>query len=178
MVIILKITIKLDIISMITYLYSYVIRYPFHSEIRIDVKTISWEDLVTLINKVFFQGGEINIVKADTQYNEEFSALTYHDLDNYSLVCDKRYGYLLGCSISENQEYPEGAYLSLINKNEIKSKKVYIFAPFEDEWEAQYINQDIKIALKIFKEIYENGYLSTDSKKLFRENCSTSYSSI
>ncbi|MDM1492700.1 hypothetical protein [Acinetobacter indicus] len=159
---------------MISYVYSYVTRDPFHSETRVDVETVSWKDLATLINKVFFQGGEINIIKVDTQYNEEFSALVYRDLDSYSLVCDKRYGYLLGCSIYENHEYPKGGYLRLINKNEIQSDKIYTFAPYDDEWSARYVNQDIETALKIFKEIYNNGYLSTDSKKLFKDNFSTS----
>lgn len=158
---------------MISYLYSYVTRDPFHSTTRADVKTVSWKDLAILINKVFFQGGEINIIKADTQYNEEFSALVYHELDSYSLVCDKRYGYLLGCSIYKNQEYPKGSYLRLINKNEIHSDKIYTFAPYDDEWSARYVNQDIETALKIFKEIYNNGYLSSDSKKLFKDNFST-----
>jgi len=42
---------------MISYVYSYVTRDPFHSETRVDVETVSWKDLATLINKVFFQGG-------------------------------------------------------------------------------------------------------------------------
>ncbi|AUX91497.1 MULTISPECIES: hypothetical protein [Acinetobacter] len=155
---------------MILYIYSYVVRNPFHSETRIDLKKISWEELSILINKVFFHGGEINITKASTQYNEAYSTLTYNDLDSYSLVCDERYGYLLGCSIFENDEYPEGSYLRLINKNEVLSEKIYTFAPFDDEWSARYVNQDIEIALKIFKEIYNHGYLSTESKQLFKDN--------
>jgi len=60
---------------MILYIYSYVVRNPFHSETRIDLKKISWEELSILINKVFFHGGEINITKANTQYNEAYSTL-------------------------------------------------------------------------------------------------------
>lgn len=152
---------------MIVYVCSYVLRNPFFSETRIDVKEIGWEKLSNIVKNVFSSGGSVTIHKTDADSSEEYGRLAYSDIDSYSMVCDSRYGYLFGCSISENEEYPEGNYLRLVNKKAKNPDEIYIFEPHEDEWKAKYVNQDLELALKIFKEIYKHGELSLESKIIF-----------
>lgn len=149
---------------MILYVCSYVVRTPFFSEKRIDLKEMGWEKLSNIIKNVFSFGGNVIIHKTDADYSEEFERLAYSDIDSYSMVCDSRYGYLFGCSISENEEYPEGTYLRLVNKIAKNPDEIYIFEPHEDEWKAKYINQDLELALNLFKDIYEYGDLLKESK--------------
>ncbi|EGT90144.1 hypothetical protein ABNIH1_15731 [Acinetobacter baumannii ABNIH1] len=119
-------------------------------------------------NQGYFSfGGSVIIHKTDADYSEESGRLAYDDIDSYSMVCDSRYGYLFGCSISENEEYPEGIYLRLVNRKAKNPEEVYIFEPHEDEWQAKYVNQDLELALKLFKDIYEHGELSFESKTIF-----------
>ena len=44
------------------------------------------------------------------------------------MVCDSRYGYLFGCSISENEEYPAGTYLRLVNRKTKSPEEVYVLS--------------------------------------------------
>lgn len=152
---------------MILYVCSYVVRTPFFSEKRIDLKEMGWEKLSNIIKNVFYFGGSVIIHKTDADYSEEFERLAYSDIDSYSMVCDSRYGYLLGCSISENEEYPDGTYLRLVNRAAKNPDEIYIFEPHEDEWKAKYVNQDLELSLKLFKDIYEDGELSFESKIMF-----------
>lgn len=149
---------------MILYVCSYVVRTPFFSEKRIDLKEMGWEKLSNIIKNVFSFGGNVIIHKTDADYSEEFERLAYSDIDSYSMVCDSRYGYLFGCSISENEEYPEGTYLRLVNKIAKNPDEIYIFEPHEDEWKAKYVNHDLELALNFFKDIYEYGDLLKESK--------------
>ncbi len=41
------------------------------------------------------------------------------------------------------------------------------FEPHEDEWKAKYVNQDLELLLNLFKDIYQHGELSLDSKASF-----------
>lgn len=148
---------------MILYVCSYVVRTPFFSEKRIDLKEMGWEKLSNIIKNVFYFGGSVIIHKTDADYSEESERLAYSDIDSYSMVCDPRYGYLLGCSISENEEYPAGTYLRLVNRAAKNPDEIYIFEPHEDEWKAKYVNQDLELALNLFKDIYEYGDLLEDS---------------
>ncbi|MDN8233434.1 hypothetical protein QZK15_14260 [Acinetobacter baumannii] len=152
---------------MILYVCSYVVRNPFFSEKRIDVKKMGWGKLSNIIKDIFSFGGSVIIHKTDADYSEESGRLAYDDIDSYSMVCDSRYGYLFGCSISENEEYPEGICLRLVNRKAKNPEEVYIFEPHEDEWQAKYVNQDLELALKLFKDIYEHGELSFESKTIF-----------
>lgn len=152
---------------MILYVCSYVVRTPFFSEKRIDLKEMGWEKLSNIIKNVFYFGGSVIIHKTDADYSEESERLAYSDIDSYSMVCDSRYGYLLGCSISENEEYPAGTYLRLVNRAAKNPDEIYIFEPHEDEWKAKYVNQDLELSLKLFKDIYEYGELSFESKIMF-----------
>ncbi|ABS90158.1 hypothetical protein J7S89_03760 [Acinetobacter baumannii] len=148
---------------MILYVCSYVLRKPFFSEKRVDLKEIGWEKLSNIVKKVFSCGGSIIIHKTDADYSEESERLVYSDINSYSMVCDSRYGYLFGCSISENEEYPAGTYLRLVNRKTKNPDEIYIFEPHEDEWKAKYVNQDLELALNLFKDIYEYGDLLEDS---------------
>ncbi|EPQ6133826.1 hypothetical protein, partial [Acinetobacter baumannii] len=112
---------------MILYVCSYVVRNPFFSEKRIDVKKMGWGKLSNIIKDIFSFGGSVIIHKTDADYSEESGRLAYDDIDSYSMVCDSRYGYLFGCSISENEEYPEGIYLRLVNRKAKNPEEVYIF---------------------------------------------------
>lgn len=159
---------------MILYVCDYVIRAPFQSETRVNLENISWEHLSGLIIEIFNRGGSLVIYKTEAEYREEYGALSYHEIDSYSMICDERYGYLIGCSISESKEYPEGTYLKLVNKNEMDLDKVYIFSPYDDEYNAKFVNQDINIALEIFKEIFHHGHLSSKLKSLFLDNSENS----
>lgn len=152
---------------MILYVCSYVVRNPFFSEKRIDVKEMGWEKLSNIVKSVYSVGGSVIIHKTDADYSEESGRLAYSDIDSYSMICDSRYGYLFGCSISENEEYPEGVYLRLVNKIAKNPDKFYIFEPHEDEWQAKYVNQDLELALNLFKHIYEYGELLFESKIMF-----------
>lgn len=152
---------------MILYVCTYVVRPPFFSEKRIDLKEVGWEKLSNIIKNVFYFGGSVIIHKTDADCSEESERLAYSDIDSYSMVCDSRYGYLLGCSISENEEYPAGTYLRLVNRAAKNPDEIYIFEPHEDEWKAKYVNQDLELSLKLFKDIYEDGELSFESKIMF-----------
>ncbi|MFC1397842.1 hypothetical protein [Acinetobacter lactucae] len=152
---------------MILYVCSYVLRKPFFSEKRVDLKEIGWEKLSNIVKNVYSVGGSVIIHKTDANYSEDSGRLAYSDIDSYSMVCDSRYGYLFGCSISENEEYPEGTYLHLVNRKAKNPEEVYVFEPHEDEWQAKYVNQDLELALKLFKDIYEHGELSFESKIMF-----------
>jgi len=152
---------------MILYVCGYVVRTPFLSETRIDVKEMGWEKLSNIVKSVYSVGGSVIIHKTDADHSEESGRLVYSDIDSYSMICDSRYGYLFGCSISENEEYPEGIYLRLVNKIAKNPDKFYIFEPHEDEWQAKYVNQDLELALNLFKDIYEYGGLSLESKIMF-----------
>ncbi|MFV5516492.1 hypothetical protein [Acinetobacter gerneri] len=158
---------------MIIYVCDYVIREPFITEHSLDIKQLGLEELLDIVKKVYTTGGSVLVRKTDAQISEEYGGLDYDDIDRYSMVCDPRYGYLLGCSIDQNEGFPNGTYLSLINKEEKDPEKNYVFDPYDDEWQAKYVNQDIKIALNVFKEIYDLGELSAESKKLFICNNST-----
>lgn len=149
---------------MILYVCSYVVRTPFFSEKRIDLKEMGLEKLSNIIKNIFSFGGSVIIHKTDADYSEESERLAYSDIDSYSMVCDSRYGYLFGCSISENEEYPEGTYLRLVNKIAKNPDEIYIFEPHEDEWKAKYVNHDLELALNFFKDIYEYGDLLKESK--------------
>lgn len=152
---------------MILYVCSYLVRTPFFSETRIDVKEMGWEKLSNIVKNVFSFGGSVIIHKTDANYSEDSGRLAYSDIDSYSMICDPRYGYLFGCSISENEEYPAGTYLRLVNRGAKNSDEIYIFEPHEDEWKAKYVNQDLELSLKLFKDIYEYGELSFESKIMF-----------
>lgn len=152
---------------MILYVCSYVLRNPFFSEKRIDIKEMGWEKLSNIVKNVFSFGGSVIIHKTDVDSSEEYGRLAYSDIDSYSMVCDSKYGYLFGCSISENENYPEGTYLRLVNKNAKNPDEIYIFEPHEDEWKAKYVNQDLELLLNLFKDIYQHGELSLDSKASF-----------
>ncbi|SSU24866.1 Uncharacterised protein [Acinetobacter baumannii] len=54
-----------------------------------------------------------------------------------------------------------------MNRKAKNPEEVYIFEPHEDEWQAKYVNQDLELALKLFKDIYEHGELSFESKTIF-----------
>ena len=149
---------------MILNVCSYVIRNPFLSESRIGVKEMGWEKLSNIVKNVYAVGGSVIIHKTDADYSEESGRLAYSDIDSYSMVCDSKYGYLFGCSISENKEYPTGIYLRLVNRKTKNPDEIYIFEPHEDEWKAKYVNQDLELALNLFKDIYEYGELSFKSK--------------
>ncbi|MDM9639184.1 hypothetical protein [Acinetobacter nosocomialis] len=149
---------------MILYVCSYVIRTPFLSESRIGVKEMGWEKLSNIVKNVYAVGGSVIIHKTDADYSEESGGLAYSDIDSYSMVCDSKYGYLFGCSISENKEYPTSIYLRLVNRKTKNPDEIYIFEPHEDEWKAKYVNQDLELALNLFKDIYEYGELSFKSK--------------
>lgn len=152
---------------MILYVCSYVIRTPFLSESRIRVKEMGLEKLSNIVKNVYAVGGSVIIHKTDADYSEESGRLAYSDIDCYSMVCDSKYGYLFGCSISENEEYPEGTYLRLVNREAKYPDKFYIFESYEDEWQAKYVNQDLDLVLNLFKDIYEYGELSFESKIMF-----------
>lgn len=131
---------------------------------RIDVKEMGWEKLSNIVKSVYSVGGSVIIHKTDADYSVESGQLAYSDTDSYSMICDSRYGYLFGCSISENQEYPEGIYLRLVNRIAKNPDEIYIFGPHEDEWKAKYVNHDLELALNFFKDIYEYGDLLKESK--------------
>ncbi|MEQ1343761.1 hypothetical protein [Acinetobacter seifertii] len=152
---------------MILYVCSYVITTPFLSETRIDLKEMGLEKLSNIVKNVYAVGGSVIIHKTDADYSEESGRLAYDDIDCYSMVCDSKYGYLFGCSISENEEYPEGTYLRLVNREAKNPNEIYIFESHEDEWEAEYVNQDLELVLNLFKDIYECGELSFESKIMF-----------
>lgn len=147
---------------MILYVCSYVVRDSIQRGDRIDIKEIGWFDLSKIIKEIFYSGGSISISKTITEYQDEYSTFCYKDLDYYYMICDKRYGYIFNFS-TENEE--KG--FSLFNKNDLGTQKNYTFQPYDDEYNSQYVHQDLELAIKIFKEIYEDGYISTDSKKLF-----------
>ncbi len=84
---------------MILYVCSYVLRKPFFSEKRVDLKEIGWEKLSNIVKKVFSCGGSIIIHKTDADYSEESERLVYSDINSYSMVCDSRYGYLFGWAL-------------------------------------------------------------------------------
>ncbi|WP_151762413.1 hypothetical protein, partial [Acinetobacter seifertii] len=111
---------------MILYVCSYVITTPFLSETRIDLKEMGLEKLSNIVKNVYAVGGSVIIHKTDADYSEESGRLAYDDIDCYSMVCDSKYGYLFGCSISENEEYPEGTYLRLLNREAKYPDKFYI----------------------------------------------------
>ncbi|ELW81904.1 hypothetical protein J576_2806 [Acinetobacter sp. 766875] len=129
---------------------------------------MGWEKLSNIVKNVYAVGGSVIIHKTDADYSEESGRLAYSDIDSYSMVCDSKYGYLFGCSISENEEYPEGTYLRLVNRKAKDPEEVYVFEPYEDEWQAKYVNQDLELVLKLFKDIYEHGELSFEAKIIFK----------
>ncbi|EKU70299.1 hypothetical protein ACINWC136_1989 [Acinetobacter pittii] len=57
--------------------------------------------------------------------------------------------------------------MRLVNKNAKNPDEIYIFEPHEDEWKAKYVNQDLELLLNLFKDIYQHGELSLDSKASF-----------
>lgn len=77
---------------------------------------MGWEKLSNIVKNVYAVGGSVIIHKTDADYSEESGRLAYSDIDSYSMVCDSKYGYLFGCSISENKEYPTSIYLRLVNR--------------------------------------------------------------
>ncbi|WP_168383289.1 hypothetical protein [Acinetobacter indicus] len=158
---------------MIMFVCDYVVREPFRSELRINLKKMSWDYISGLILEIYKNGGSFIIYKTETEYQEEYSTYSYHDIDTYSLISDKKYGYILGCSISNCKEYPEGTYLKLINKDVHELDNVYIFSPYDDEYNSKFVNQDIDIALRIFKEIFTNGCLTPELLTLFVDNSMT-----
>lgn len=150
------------------YLLNYSIYKPFVGNYHLDVHSLGWNYIKSILEDVYVKGGEFVIERAVPRYNEgkyiEFKEVIGYDyFDKYSFVCDPNCGYLFGCSIYECEKYPEGAYFSLINKAVSNPNEIFVFSPYDDEWEARYVNQDINIALILFKEIYDNGKLSQNT---------------
>ena len=148
---------------MIIYFCDYTIRDPKQHGTRIDIKEIGWLALSTIIKDIFHLGGSINICKTRTEYSEEYLTCSYDDLDRYYMICDKKYGYTLGFNTEES-------HFTLLNKNDVGTQKIYTFQHYDDEYNSQYVHQDLELATKIFKEIYDSGHISIDSKKLFEEH--------
>lgn len=148
---------------MIIYFCDYTIRDPKQHGTRIDIKEIGWLALSTIIKDIFHLGGSINICKTRTEYLDEYSTSSYDDLDRYYMISDKKYGYILGFNTEES-------HFTLLNKNDFSTQEIYTFQPYDDEYQSQYVHQDLELATKIFKEIYDSGHISIDSKKLFKEH--------
>ena len=148
---------------MIMYLCDYTIRDPKQHGTRINIKEIGWLALSTIIKDIFHSGGSIRICKTRTEYLDEYLTFSYQDLDHYYMICDEKHGYILGFNTEEG-------LFTLLNKNNAGTQKIYTFHPYDDEYDFQYVHQDLELATKIFKEIYDSGHISIDSKKLFKEH--------
>lgn len=156
-------------------LLDYLIRRPYQHDYNINFVGIDWETIASLLVDVLTNSGEFVVQQTEPVYNEdkyvEFKTETgYICLGRYSLVSDSHHGFLMGCSFNANDLYPQGAYFSLINKAAKDPKEKIVFQPHEDEWDAELVNQDINIALAIFKELYDNGEISEATlSKWFRK---------
>ncbi|MBP8006517.1 hypothetical protein MMO38_04940 [Acinetobacter sp. NIPH 1852] len=155
---------------MFLYQLSYVVRKPLVNSYKINYLETEWRTIVEWLESIYKNGGEFIVEKVQPVDNDglyvEFREVTgFIIYDRYSFVCDPRYGYLLACSIDECERYPQGGYFSLLNNSAEKPTEVFVFSPYDDEWEAQYVNQDFSIALYVFREIYDNGELSEETLK-------------
>lgn len=153
---------------MFIYLLNYSVYNSALREYNVNIHDVGWDYIESKLRNVYENGGEFVIEKSIPFYNEgkyvEFKKITgYSPVDRYSFISDKRHGYLLTFYIEENQGDIESGHFDLLNKNCQFSTKKITFEPYDDEWLEKYVNQDFDLALTTFKEIYENGMLSSDT---------------
>ncbi|WHR58515.1 hypothetical protein [Acinetobacter haemolyticus] len=135
------------------------------------VNDMGWDEFSEIILKMYQGGGQMTVFLGEPVYTEE-PYVEFREIDHYTISekfifdCDIKHGYLLDHRIYDDGECIE--YFWLENSSVVDPNETFVFSQYEDEWEAKRINRDINIALKIFKELYDNNQLSEDIKMLFK----------
>lgn len=135
------------------------------------VDDLGWDRFSEIILKMHQGGGQMTVFLGEPVYTNgpfvEFHEIDYYvTSESFIFTCDTRYGYLLDHSIYKDEECTD--YFWLENPNVLNPDETFVFSPYDDEWKAKKINQDINIALKVFKEIYDHLCLSDETKRLFK----------